>query len=87
MAHPAAVCILQLDLQFVGLCHGIGMAQSTWAHALNVPPEQIDRVAGDLGFVPEQHMRESYRELHERDAERRGVPPGDLLLEPAKDPS
>jgi adenylate cyclase class 2 len=54
---------------------------------LEGPPEQIDRVAGDLGFVPEQHMRESYRELHERDAERRGVPPGDLLLEPAKDPS
>jgi adenylate cyclase class 2 len=47
---------------------------------LEGPPEQIDRAARELGFTPEQYMCESYRELHERDAERRGVSPGDLLL-------
>jgi len=54
---------------------------------LEGPPEQIDRTARELGFTPEQYMRESYRELHERDAARRGVPPGDLLLEPTTDRS
>ena len=54
---------------------------------LEGPPEQIDRAARRLGFAPEHYVRESYPELQEREAARRGVPVGDLLLEPARDPS
>jgi alpha-galactosidase len=35
-------------LQFVGLCHGIGMAQSTISHALGLPVEEIDPKAAGL---------------------------------------
>jgi adenylate cyclase class 2 len=54
---------------------------------LEGPPEQIDRTARQLGFGQEQYVRETYRELQEREAERRGVPAGDMLLEPVPDPS
>jgi alpha-galactosidase len=36
------------DLQFVGLCHGIGMAQTTIGHALDLPPEEMDLKAAGL---------------------------------------
>ena len=36
------------DLQFVGLCHGIGMAQIAIGHALDLPPEEIDPQAGGI---------------------------------------
>ena len=36
------------DLQFVGLCHGIGMAQRVWGHVLDLPPEEIDLKAAGL---------------------------------------
>jgi len=36
------------DLQFVGLCHGIGMSQTTIGQALDLPPEEIDPTAGGL---------------------------------------
>lgn len=45
------------------------------------PPEEIDHVAARLGFGPAQYVRETYRELQERDARERGVEPGDLLVE------
>jgi len=35
-------------LQFVGLCHGIGMAQNAWAHALDLPADEIDLKAAGL---------------------------------------
>ena len=35
-------------LQFVGLCHGIGMAQTTIGQALDLPPEEIDPQAAGL---------------------------------------
>ncbi len=35
-------------LQFVGLCHGIGMAQSTISHALGLPVKEIDPKAAGL---------------------------------------
>jgi adenylate cyclase class 2 len=54
---------------------------------LEGPPDQIDRAAEQLGFTPEQYVRDTYRTLHERDAQRRGDPIGDLLLAPAPDPS
>jgi adenylate cyclase class 2 len=54
---------------------------------LEGPPEQIDAAAERLGFTPDQYVRETYRTLHERDAQRRGDPIGDLLLVPAPDPS
>jgi len=54
---------------------------------LEGPPEQIDDAAARLGFTPEQYVRETYRTLHERDAQRRGDPIGDLLLARAPDPS
>jgi alpha-galactosidase len=35
------------DLQFVGLCHGIGMAQTAWGQVLDLPAGEIDlRAAG-----------------------------------------
>ena len=36
------------DLQFVGLCHGIGMSQVTIGQALDLPPEEIDPKAAGL---------------------------------------
>ncbi len=36
------------DLQFVGLCHGIGMAQHAIGQALGLPPDEIDPKAGGL---------------------------------------
>ena len=48
-------------------------------------PELIDDAARRLGFTPQQYLRESYRDLQEQDARRRGVPLGDLLLEPVTD--
>jgi alpha-galactosidase len=36
------------DLQFVGLCHGIGMSQDTIGQTLDLPPEEIDPTAGGL---------------------------------------
>jgi adenylate cyclase class 2 len=52
---------------------------------LEGPPEEIDRAAQRLGFTPDQYIRESYRELHVLDARRRGVPMGDLLMEPEQE--
>jgi len=43
-------------------------------------PADIDRMAHELGFSPDEYVRDSYLELHEREARRRGIPPGDLLL-------
>ncbi len=54
---------------------------------LEGPPEQIDRAAQRLGFTPDQYILNSYRELHVLDARRRGVPPGDLLMEPEQERS
>ena len=54
---------------------------------LEGPPDQIDRVAQQLGFTEDQYIRETYRELQEQDASRRGVSAGDLLLEPQPDRS
>ena len=50
---------------------------------LEGPPEQIDGVARRMGFTSEQYVRDTYRDLCEADARRRGVPAGDLLLKPA----
>jgi alpha-galactosidase len=36
------------NLHFVGLCHGIGMAQTAIGQVLNLPPEEIDPQAGGL---------------------------------------
>jgi alpha-galactosidase len=36
------------DLQFVGLCHGIGMAQHAIGQALGLPPDDVDPKAGGL---------------------------------------
>ena len=54
---------------------------------LEGPPEEIDRAAQRLGFTPDQYIRESYRELQVLDARRRGVPLGDLLMEPEQERS
>jgi len=54
---------------------------------LEGPPEEIDSAAQRLGFTPDQYIRESYRELQILDARRRGVPLGDLLMEPEQEPS
>lgn len=36
------------DLQFIGLCHGIGMAQHAIGGVLGLPPDEIDPKAGGL---------------------------------------
>lgn len=36
------------QLRFVGLCHGIGMAQTAIGQVLDLPPEEIDPTAGGL---------------------------------------
>lgn len=46
-------------------------------------PDAIDRVAASLGFGPEAYVRDTYRDLHERHAAARGVPPGDLRFDGA----
>lgn len=43
-------------------------------------PQAIDRAAARLGFSPDRYIVESYRDLHERQAEARGVEPGDLVF-------
>ena len=43
-------------------------------------PDAIDRAATRLGFAPEDYVRESYRELHERAAKARGEVATALLL-------
>ena len=50
---------------------------------LEGPAEEIDTIAQRLGYGEERYLRCTYRDLCEREAERRGVPPSDLLLEPA----
>jgi len=54
---------------------------------LEGPPEEIDRVAQQLGFSEDDYIRETYRDLQEREAAARGVSPGDLLVEPESDPA
>lgn len=49
-------------------------------------PEDIDRVAALLGFTPQQYVRHSYRELHERAARERGEEPSDCLLVEGAEP-
>jgi len=36
------------DVHFVGLCHGIGMAQTTISKALDLPPEELEPLAAGL---------------------------------------
>jgi alpha-galactosidase len=36
------------NLRFIGLCHGIGMAQTAIGQVLDLPPEEIDPKAGGL---------------------------------------
>jgi adenylate cyclase, class 2 len=43
-------------------------------------PDDVDRAAEALGAEPSQYIRETYRELQETDAARRGVTPGDMLM-------
>ena len=49
-------------------------------------PDEIDRVASALGCEPTRYLRETYREIQEREAARRGLPTGDLLM-PERDGS
>jgi adenylate cyclase class 2 len=48
---------------------------------LEGPGDAIDAAAGKLGFEPGDYIRHTYRELHEQDAEARGVPVGDMVFE------
>ena len=55
------------DLQFVGLCHGISMAQTTWSRALNLPPEEIDLKAAGLNhftWVLDARHRDTGEDLY-----------------------
>lgn len=46
-------------------------------------PDDVDRAASALGATPADYITATYRELHERDAARRGTPVGDLLMRAA----
>jgi alpha-galactosidase len=55
------------DLQFVGLCHGIGMAQTAWGLALNLPAEEIDLKAAGLNhftWVLDARHRDTGQDLY-----------------------
>ena len=47
-------------------------------------PGTIEAVAKKLGFSSEHYIVDSYRELHEASAARRGVEPGNLVFEQAE---
>jgi len=47
-------------------------------------PTSIDRVAGILGFSPEDYIRESYQQLHESAVDERGGDPGELVFDPGE---
>jgi alpha-galactosidase len=76
------------DLQFVGLCHGIGMTQAAVAGALGLEPRDVDPLAAGLNhFTWVLEMRRSgtgenlypaFREAVERrDIETVGAPPSE----------
>ena len=44
--------------------------------------ESVDLAAASLGVSPEDYIRATYRELHERHAAATGTPVGDLLITP-----
>jgi len=44
-------------------------------------PSEIDRLARSLGFSPPDYVRKTYWDLYSADCRRRGVPPGDMLLQ------
>jgi adenylate cyclase class 2 len=48
---------------------------------LEGPPDSIDSVAERMGFDVGGYIRESYRELHEQDALRRGVEPLEMVFQ------
>ena len=43
-------------------------------------PDDVDEAARALGATPSDFIRATYRELQEKEAEARGIVPGDLLL-------
>ena len=49
-------------------------------------PDDVDRAAAALGAGPSEFIRETYRELQEKDAAARGVVAGDMLLLPPGPP-
>jgi len=54
-------------LQFVGLCHGIGMAQEAISEILGLPPEEIDPKAGGLNhfnWILELRRRSTGEDLY-----------------------
>lgn len=55
------------DLQFVGLCHGIGMAQTAWNRVVDVPEEEIDLRAAGLNhftWVLDARHRDTGEDLY-----------------------
>ncbi len=52
---------------------------------LEGPEDQIDGAARQLGFTTAEYVRASYGELCRREAERRGLPAADMLIEGAAD--
>jgi len=54
-------------LQFVGLCHGIGMAQTAWSRVLDLPPEEVDLKAAGLNhftWVLDARHRDTGEDLY-----------------------
>jgi adenylate cyclase class 2 len=43
-------------------------------------PSAIDTIAANLGYGTSDYVTASYWELHRRECERRGVPPGDMVF-------
>ncbi len=47
---------------------------------LEGPKPEIDRWAGALGLGPDDYMLETYRDLHDRWCEEKGLPEGDMVF-------
>jgi alpha-galactosidase len=55
------------DLQFVGLCHGIGMTQTAWNRVIDLPEEEIDLRAAGLNhftWVLDARHRDTGEDLY-----------------------
>ncbi len=55
------------DLQFVGLCHGIGMAQTAWSRVIDLPAAEIDLRAAGLNhftWVLDARHRDTGEDLY-----------------------
>jgi alpha-galactosidase len=55
------------DLQFIGLCHGIGMTQTAWSRVIGIPEQEIDLKAAGINhftWVLDARHRDTGEDLY-----------------------